>query len=54
MKKDKSTKDLICTNKFCYVHKVVQTMDKEREETCHNCGFALKPWKPYKDGESNN
>ena len=43
---DKDQKDLMCTNRYCYVKKVLQVMDEDREEICHNCGFDLKPWKP--------
>ena len=42
---EESKKELMCTNKYCYVYKVLQMMDEDREEICHNCGFDLKPWK---------
>ena len=38
-------KELMCTNRYCYVHKVLQLMAEDREEICHNCGFDLKPYK---------
>ncbi len=44
-KMEENIKELMCTNKFCYVHKVLQEMPEDREEICHNCGFDLKPWK---------
>ena len=47
-KMEEAKKELMCTNKFCYVHKVLQIMPEDREEICHNCGFDLKPWKPAK------
>ena len=42
-------KELMCTNKFCYVQKVLQIMPEDREEICHNCGFDLKPWKGHRE-----
>ena len=42
---DEKTKELMCTNRYCYVHKVLQEMPEDREEICHNCGFDLHPWK---------
>ena len=45
-KMEESTdKELMCTNKFCYVHKVLQSIPEDMESICHNCGFNLKPWK---------
>ena len=38
-------KELMCTNKFCFVHKVLQILENEMDEICHNCGFDLKPYK---------
>ena len=40
------TKELMCPNRYCYVHKVLQILEEDMEEICHNCGFDLKPWKP--------
>ena len=37
--------ELMCTNKFCFVHKVLQILENEMDEICHNCGFDLKPYK---------
>ena len=42
---EEKTKELMCTNKYCYVHKVLQEMPEDREEICHNCGVDLHPWK---------
>ena len=39
---EESKKELMCTNKYCYVYKVLQMMDEDREEICHNCGFDLE------------
>ena len=44
-KMEEKTKELMCTNKFCYVHKVLQVIPEEMDDICHNCGFDLKPWK---------
>ena len=44
-KMEESTdKELMCPNKFCYVHKVLQVIPEDMENICHNCGFDLKPW----------
>lgn len=48
-KMEEAKKELMCTNKFCYVHKVLQIMPEDREEICHNCGFDLKPWKGHRE-----
>ena len=45
---EQKEKELMCPNRYCYVHKVLQVMPEDREEICHNCGFDLKPWKPSK------
>ena len=37
--------ELMCTNKYCYVVKVLQLLPKDMEPLCHNCGFDLVPWK---------
>ena len=44
-KMEEKTKELMCTNKFCYVHKVLQIIPEEMDDICHNCGFDLTPWK---------
>ncbi len=41
-------KELVCPNKYCYVYNVSQTMDQDRAEICHNCGFDMKPSKAKK------
>ena len=50
-KMNEKTKELMCTNKFCFVHKTPQELDEDMEEICHNCGFDLKPWES--DGKIN-
>ena len=45
-------KELMCTNRYCYINKVLQIMSENRDEICHNCGFDLKPWKPSKKTET--
>ena len=45
---EQKEKELMCPNKYCYIHKVLQVMPEDREEICHICGFDLKPWKPSK------
>ena len=35
-------KDYKCPNQYCYVFNVLQSLPKERETVCHNCGFDLK------------
>jgi len=47
---EENKKELMCTNRYCYVHKVLQVMPEDREEICHNCGFDLKPWKATASG----
>ncbi len=47
MEKSKD-KELMCTNKFCYVHKVLQIIPEEMDDISRNCGFDLKPWKSAK------
>ena len=37
--------ELMCTNKYCYIVKVLQLLPKDMEPLCHNCGFDLVPWK---------
>ena len=44
----KEKKDLMCMNRYCYVKKVLQVLEEDMEERCHNCGFDLKPYKPPK------
>tara|TARA_B100000745_G_C19852962_1_gene283394 strand:+ start:111 stop:248 length:138 start_codon:yes stop_codon:yes gene_type:complete len=41
--KNEVKKELMCPNRYCYVHKVLQELDEDMEEICHNCGFDLKP-----------
>ena len=37
--------ELMCTNRYCYVYKVLQLIPKDMSIICHNCGFDLEPWK---------
>ncbi len=48
MTEKKEQKELMCKNRYCYVKGVLQMMDEDREEICHNCGFDLKPYKQPK------
>ena len=42
---EENKKELMCINRYCYVHKVLQILKADMEDICHNCGFDLKPWK---------
>lgn len=41
-------KELVCPNKYCYVHNVLQTLEQGMAEICHNCGFDMEPFKTKK------